>query len=66
MLRNIIGLLFILKFHTEGCQYRTLILSRHKQEERKSRNQDFKAPPACITISGQMESGSGALPGFKC
>ena len=29
----------------------------------KSRNQDFKAVPAC---SEQMESGPGALPDFKC
>ena len=42
------------------------ILSRRKQEERKSRNQDFKAAAAWIISSGQMESGPGALPGFKC
>ena len=33
---------------------------------RKSRNQDFKAAPAWSISSGQMESGPGALPGFKC
>ena len=33
-----------------------------KQEEMKSRNQDFKAAPAWSISSGQMESG----PGFKC
>ena len=38
------------------------ILSRRKQEERKSRNQDFKAAPAWSIISGQMESGPEALP----
>ena len=32
----------------------------------KSRNQDFKAAPAWSISSGQMESGPGALPGFKC
>ena len=42
------------------------ILSQRKQEERKSRNQDFKAAPAWSMSSGQMESGPGALPGFKC
>ena len=42
------------------------ILSQHKQEERKLHNQDFKATPAWIISSGQMESGPGALPGFKC
>ena len=28
--------------------------------------QDFKAAPAWIISYGQMESGPGALPGFKC
>ena len=42
------------------------ILSQCKQEERKSCNQDFKAAPAWSISSEQMESGSGALPGFKC
>ena len=42
------------------------ILSRHKQEERKSLNQDFKAAPAWSINSEQMESGPGVLPGFKC
>ena len=42
------------------------ILNRRKQEERKSRNQDFKPAPAWSISSGQMESGPGALPGFKC
>ena len=42
------------------------ILSWRKQEERKSRNQDFKAAPAWSISSEQMESGSPALPGFKC
>ena len=32
----------------------------------KSRNQDFKAAPAWSISLGQMESGPGALPGFKC
>ena len=32
----------------------------------KSRNQDFKAAPAWSITSGKMESGPGALPGFKC
>ena len=39
------------------------ILSRRKQEERKLRNEDFKATPAWIMSSGQMELGPGALPG---
>ena len=39
------------------------ILSQHKQEERKSCNQNLKAAPAS---SGQMESGPRALLGFKC
>ena len=42
------------------------ILSRCKQEVRKSDNQDFKAAPAWSISSGQMESGPGALPSFKC
>ena len=42
------------------------VLSQCKQEERKSHNQDFKAAPAWSISSGQMESGPGALPGFKC
>ena len=42
------------------------ILSQCKQKERKSHNQDFKAAPAWIISSRQMESGHGALPGFKC
>ena len=42
------------------------ILSWHKQEERKSHNQDFKTAPAWIISSWQMESGPGAVPGFKC
>ena len=42
------------------------ILSWSKLEERKSRNQDFKAAPAWSISSEQMESGPGALPGFKC
>ena len=42
------------------------ILSRRKQEEKTSRKQDFKAASAWIISSGQMESGPGALPGFKC
>ena len=32
----------------------------------KSRNQDFKPATAWSISSGQMESGPGALPGFKC
>ena len=31
-----------------------------------SRNQDFKAAPAWSISSEKMESGPGALPGFKC
>ena len=31
-----------------------------------SRNQEFKAAPAWNISSEQMESGPGALPGFKC
>ena len=42
------------------------ILSRRKQEERKPRNQDFKAAPAWSISLEQMESGPGALPSFKC
>ena len=42
------------------------ILSWHKQEEKKSCNQEFKSPPAWSKGSEQMESGPGALPGFKC
>ena len=42
------------------------ILSWCKEEERKSRNQDFKAAPAWSKSSGQMELGPRALPGFKC
>ena len=42
------------------------ILSWRKQEERKSRNQDFKAAPAWSISSEQMESGPEALSGFKC
>ena len=41
------------------------ILSWRKQEERKSRSQDFKPGPAWIKSSEQIESGPGALPGFK-
>ena len=42
------------------------ILSRCKQEERKSRNKDFKAAAAWIISSGKMKSGPRALPGFEC
>ena len=42
------------------------ILSWRKQEERKSCNQDFKEAPAWSISSEQMESGPGALLGFKC
>ena len=42
------------------------ILSQRMQEERKARNQDFKAAPAWFISSEKMESGPGALPGFKC
>ena len=42
------------------------ILSWRKQEERKPRNQDFKAVPAWIISSGQIESGPGAFPGLTC
>ena len=41
------------------------ILIWHKQEERKSCNQDFKAALAWSISSEPMESGPGALPGFK-
>ena len=41
------------------------ILSQHKQEKRKSCNQDFKAALAWSISSEQMESGPEALPGFK-
>ena len=41
-------------------------LSWHKQEERKSHNQDFKKASAWSIISEQMESGPRALPGVKC
>ena len=41
------------------------ILRRRKQEERKLRHQDFKAAPAWSISSEQMESGPGALSGFK-
>ena len=41
------------------------VLSRRKQEERKSRNQDFKAALAWSISSEQMKSGPGALPGFQ-
>ena len=33
---------------------------------KKSRNQEYKAAPAWIRSSGQIESEPGALPGFKC
>ena len=39
------------------------ILRLRKQEERKPRNQDFKAAPAWMIISGHMELDPGALPG---
>ena len=42
------------------------ILSWRKQEERKPRNQDFKAVPAWIISSGQIESGPEAFPGLTC
>ena len=42
------------------------IFSWRKQEERKPRNQDFKAVPAWIISSRQIESGPGAFPGFTC
>ena len=41
------------------------ILSWRKQEKRNPRSQDFKPGPAWIKSSGQIESGPGALPGFK-
>ena len=41
------------------------ILSWCKQEKRKPRSQDFKPRPAWIKSSGQIKSGSRALPGFK-
>ena len=40
------------------------ILSWRKQEERKPRN--FKAVPAWIISSGQIESGPRAFPGLTC
>ena len=42
------------------------ILSWRKQEERKPRNQNFKAVPAWIISSGQIESGPVAFPGLTC
>ena len=42
------------------------ILSRRKQEKRKSRKQGFKTALIWIISSGKMESGPGDLPGFKC
>ena len=42
------------------------ILRWCRQEDRKPRSQDFKPAPALIISCGQMESGPGALPGFKC
>ena len=42
------------------------ILSCCKQEERKSCNQDFKAAPAWIIRSRQIESGPRDLSGLKC
>ena len=42
------------------------ILSRRKQKERKSRNQDFEAVPAWSISSGQMKLEPKALPDFKC
>ena len=41
------------------------ILSWRKQEEKKPRNQNFKAGPAWIKSSKQIELGAGALRGFK-
>ena len=41
------------------------ILIWSKQEERKPRSQDFKPGPAWIKSSGQLDSGTGALSGFK-
>ena len=41
------------------------ILSWPKKGERKPRSQNFKPGPVWIKSSGQVESGSGALPGFK-
>ena len=42
------------------------ILMWCRQEERKPNNQDFSAAPAWIISSGQIESGPGAFPGFRC
>ena len=41
------------------------ILSPRNQEEEKLHSQNFKAGPAWIKKFGQIESGPGALPGFK-
>ena len=37
-----------------------------KQDERNSRNQYFISVPAWSINSGQIESGPGAFPGFRC
>ena len=37
-----------------------------QQEERKPHNQNFSAAPAWVISSGQIESGPGAFPGFRC
>ena len=42
------------------------ILSRRKQEERKSRNQDFKAAPAWSISSGQVAQNSQDLEKSAC
>ena len=42
------------------------ILRWRRQEKRKPHNQDFSVAPAMIDKSGQVESGPGAFPGFRC
>ena len=42
------------------------ILRWPRQEERKPHNQDFSVAPAWVISSGQIESGPGVFPGFRC
>ena len=42
------------------------ILRWCKQDERNPHSQDFRAAPAWSKNSGQIESGPGAFPGFRC
>ena len=67
---NDIQFLFFLQRHPISVLSSLLqileFLSRRKQKEKKSRNRNFKATPAWIISSGQMKSGPGTLPDFKC